>query len=136
VWICRGLFFTFFTFVVGMKTARTFPCQALLVVGLLLACLHAQSVGIGTATPHPLARLHISDNARGLLIPNVALTATSVAAPVTGPATTLLVSNTATAGIPLTTSHQAFTTGMEASGCGLQMAERPGSSMATLARTS
>jgi hypothetical protein len=78
-----------------MKTARTFPCQALLVVGFLLACLHAQSVGIGTATPHPLARLHISDNARGLLIPNVALSATNVVAPVTGSATSLHVYNTA-----------------------------------------
>jgi hypothetical protein len=81
-----------------MKTTRTLPLQALLVVGLLSAGLHAQSVGIGTATPDPSARLHIEDNARGLLIPNVALTATDVAAPVTSPATSLLVYNTATAG--------------------------------------
>jgi hypothetical protein len=79
-----------------MKTTRTLPVQALLVVGLLSAGLHAQSVGIGTANPDPSARLHISDNARGLLIPNVALSATDVAAPVTSPATSLLVYNTAT----------------------------------------
>jgi len=79
-----------------MKTTRTLSLQALLVVGLLSAGLHAQSVGIGTANPDPSARLHISDNVRGLLIPNVALSATDVAAPVTSPATSLLVYNTAT----------------------------------------
>jgi len=83
-----------------MKPRRTLPVQALLVVGLLSAGLHAQSVGIGTSSPHPSARLHISDNVRGLLIPNVALAATNVAAPVTSPATSLLVYNTATSGTP------------------------------------
>jgi FtsZ-binding cell division protein ZapB len=91
-----------------MKPTRTLPVQALLVVGLLSACLHAQSVGIGTATPHPSARLHISDNARGLLIPNVALTATNVAAPVTNPATSLLVYNTNTAGTGATAVSPGF----------------------------
>jgi len=91
------LIFFFCTFVIGMKTTRTLPLQALLVVGLLSAGLHAQNVGIGTATPDPSARLHIEDNARGLLIPRVALTATNSAAPVTTtPATGLLVYNTAT----------------------------------------
>jgi len=84
----------FCTFVISMKPRVVLPVQALLVVGLLSAGLHAQSVGIGTANPDPSARLHISDNARGLLIPNVALTATDVAAPVTSPATSLLVYNT------------------------------------------
>jgi hypothetical protein len=77
-----------------MITRRVLAVQALLVVGLLSAGLHAQSVGIGTATPHSSARLHIEDNVRGLLIPNVALTATNVAAPVTSPAPSLLVYNT------------------------------------------
>ncbi len=81
-----------------MTTRRTLAIPALLGVGLLSAGLHAQSVGIGTSTPHPSARLHIEDNVRGLLIPNVALTATNVAAPVTSPATSLLVYNTNTAG--------------------------------------
>jgi hypothetical protein len=81
-----------------MTTRRTLPFQALLVVELLSAGLYAQNVGIGTATPDPSARLHISDNARGLLIPNVALNATDVAVPFTSPATSLLVYNTNTAG--------------------------------------
>jgi len=81
-----------------MKTTRTLPVQALLTIGILSAGLHAQSVGIGTSTPHPSARLHISDNARGLLIPNVALDSTDDVTTVSGPATSLLVYNTATAG--------------------------------------
>jgi hypothetical protein len=91
-----------------MKPRLVLPLQALLVVGLLSAGLHAQSVGIGTATPDPSARLHISDNARGLLIPNVELTATNVAAPVTGPATSLLVYNTNTAGTGATAVTPGF----------------------------
>jgi len=91
-----------------MTTRGTLAVQALLVVGLLSAGLQAQSVGIGTATPHPSARLHISDNARGLLIPNVALTATNVATPVTSPATSLLVYNTATAGTGATAVTPGF----------------------------
>jgi len=79
-----------------MKPRVVLPVQALLVVGLLSAGLHAQSVGIGTATPHPSARLHIEDNARGLLIPNVALTGTNDVTTISGPATSLLVYNTAT----------------------------------------
>jgi FtsZ-binding cell division protein ZapB len=91
-----------------MTTRRVLAVQALLVVGLLSAGLHAQNVGIGTATPDPSARLHISDNARGLLIPNVALTATNVAAPVTNPATSLLVYNTNTAGTGATAVSPGF----------------------------
>ncbi len=91
-----------------MTTRRALAIQALLVVGLLSAGLHAQSVGIGTSSPHPSARLHISDNARGLLIPNVALTATNVAAPVTSPATSLLVYNTNTAGTGATAVTPGF----------------------------
>jgi hypothetical protein len=93
---------------IRMTTRRILAIQALLVVGLLSAGLHAQSVGIGTANPDPSARLHISDNARGLLIPNVALTATNVAAPVTSPATSLLVYNTATAGTGATAVTPGF----------------------------
>ncbi len=91
-----------------MTTRRTLAIQALLGVGLLSAGLHAQNVGIGTSTPHPSARLHIEDNARGLLIPNVALTATNVAAPVTSPATSLLVYNTATNGTGATAVTPGF----------------------------
>jgi hypothetical protein len=103
-----GSGFFFCTFAIGMKPRVVLAVQALLVVGLLSAGLHAQSVGIGTSTPHPSARLHIEDNARGLLIPNVALTATNVAAPVTSPATSLLVYNTNTAGTGATAVTPGF----------------------------
>jgi hypothetical protein len=98
----------FCTFAICMKPRAVLPVQALLVVGLLSAGLHAQSVGIGTATPDPSARLHISDNARGLLIPNVALTGTDDATTVSGPATSLLVYNTATAGTGATAVTPGF----------------------------
>jgi hypothetical protein len=91
-----------------MTTRRVLAVQALLVVGLLSAGLHAQNVGIGTANPDPSARLHIEDNVRGLLIPRVALQATDVAAPVTNPATSLLVYNTATAGAGATAVSPGF----------------------------
>ena len=55
-------------------------------------------VGIG-ATPNGSAKLEINSTNRGLLIPNVSLTATNVAGPITAPATSLLVYNIATAGI-------------------------------------
>lgn len=58
----------------------------------------AQNVGIGTATPNASARLDISSTNSGVLIPRVSLTSTAVAAPVTAPATSLLVYNTNTAG--------------------------------------
>ncbi len=66
----------------------------------LLSVVQAQNVGIGTSTPDASAMLDITDTNRGILIPRVALNATNVAAPVTGPATSLLVYNTATAGTP------------------------------------
>ena len=91
-----------------MTTRRKLAVQALLVVGLLSAGLQAQSVGIGTANPHSSARLHISDNVRGLLIPNVELTATNVAAPVTSPAPSLLVYNTNAAGAGATAVTPGF----------------------------
>jgi hypothetical protein len=91
-----------------MTTRRILAIQALLVVGLLSAGLQAQSVGIGTSSPHPSARLHISDNARGLLIPNVALTGTNDVTTVPGPANSLLVYNTATAGTGATAVTPGF----------------------------
>jgi hypothetical protein len=54
-------------------------------------------VGIG-ATPNASAKLEINATNRGLLIPNVALTAKNAAGPIVAPATSLLVYNTATAG--------------------------------------
>jgi hypothetical protein len=63
-----------------------------------ISLLNAQNVGIGTPTPNASAKLEILDANRGVLIPRIALTATNAAAPVTAPATSLLVYNTATAG--------------------------------------
>ncbi|WP_276374149.1 tail fiber domain-containing protein [Chryseolinea sp. H1M3-3] len=70
---------------------------ALLVSGKMLG----QNIGINTdgATPDASAMLDIVSTSKGLLIPRVALTATNAAGPVTSPATSLLVYNTATAGV-------------------------------------
>ncbi|XOV66781.1 MAG: tail fiber domain-containing protein [Fluviicola sp.] len=54
----------------------------------------AQNVGIGTNTPDASAKLHVVDANRGILIPNVAIGNVTAAAPVTAPATGLLVYNT------------------------------------------
>ena len=58
-------------------------------------------VGIGTypTVPNASAKLEIRATDRGLLIPNVALSATNVAAPITAPATSLLVYNTFTSAV-------------------------------------
>jgi hypothetical protein len=83
-----------------------------LLLFLLAVCLwlpaKSQNIGINAdgATPNASALLDIdvsglpAANKRGLLIPRVALTATNVAAPIPAPATSLLVYNTAAAGVP------------------------------------
>jgi len=67
---------------------------------LLTLGLMAQGVGINTdgSAPDASAILDVKSTDRGFLVPRVALTATNSAAPVTSPATGLLVYNTATAG--------------------------------------
>lgn len=55
---------------------------------------YSQNVGIGTATPDASAKLHVVDANRGILIPNVAIGNVAAAAPITAPATGLLVFNT------------------------------------------
>jgi hypothetical protein len=70
-----------------------------ILTALASSSLFSQNVGIGTATPSSSAKLEISSANSGLLIPRVALTATNAAGPVTAPATSLLVYNTATAGV-------------------------------------
>ena len=74
-----------------------------LVITIALATLQfgkAQNIGINSsgATPAASAMLDIASTDKGLLIPRVALTAANVATPITSPATSLLVYNTATAG--------------------------------------
>jgi len=56
------------------------------------------SVNIGTATSDASALLNVSSSSKGVLIPQVALSSTTVSSPVTSPTTSLLVYNTATAG--------------------------------------
>lgn len=67
---------------------------------LSLGLIFAQSVGIGTATPHIGTRLHVQgDGTQGVIFPQVALSAANVWAPVAGaPTDGMLVYNTATAG--------------------------------------
>jgi hypothetical protein len=74
------LLFTFFLFVAILNT-------------------HAQSVGINTPTPDASAVLDVKATDKGILIPRVALSSTSIAAPVVAPLTSLLIYNTATSGV-------------------------------------
>jgi len=73
----------------------------IMLISLLMGnVLRAQNVGIGNTsfTPDASAGLEIRYTDKGLLIPRVALTSTSSASPITSPATSLLIYNTATAG--------------------------------------
>jgi hypothetical protein len=88
-----------------MRTlARWFMIIPLLVMG---RTVHAQNIGINAngAAPNASALLDIdgsalaANNQKGLLIPRVALTAINATAPVTAPATSLLIYNTSTAGV-------------------------------------
>jgi N-acetylneuraminic acid mutarotase len=57
----------------------------------LMGAILAQSVGIGTSTPAPSARLDVSDNQRGILIPRLT---TAERNAITSPARSLLIYNT------------------------------------------
>lgn len=77
--------------------------KLIFIAALSLMSVHisnAQNVGInGTgATPDASAMMDIASANSGMLIPRVALTAINAAAPVTSPANSLLVYNTAAAG--------------------------------------
>lgn len=79
----------------------------LAVMIFIASTARSQNVAINAdgAAPDASAMLDVDvtalpvNNKRGLLVPRVALTATNVAAPVVGPAASLLVYNTATAGV-------------------------------------
>jgi hypothetical protein len=60
------------------------------------------------ANPDPSAMLDITNSSKGLLLPRVALNATNIATPVTAPATSLVVYNTATAGSGITAVTPGF----------------------------
>ncbi len=70
-------------------------------LSLVVTTASAQNIGINTtgATPDASAILDLVGADKGLLVPRVLLTATNSALPVTAPATSLLVYNTATAGV-------------------------------------
>jgi hypothetical protein len=65
---------------------------------LSIASFSQNNVGIGTTTPDASSALEVTSTNQGVLVPRIALGATNIAAPVTAPATSLLVYNTATAG--------------------------------------
>jgi hypothetical protein len=72
-------------------------------IGLGLSLCHhvmSQNIGINATgvNPDASAMLDVASTNTGLLVPRIALTATNVASPVTTPATSLLIYNTATAG--------------------------------------
>ncbi|NCP45517.1 MAG: hypothetical protein GW818_03590, partial [Flavobacteriales bacterium] len=63
--------------------------------------LQAQNIGINAtgAAPAASAGLDVNFTNKGLLVPRVALTSANAAGPIAAPATSLLVYNTATAGV-------------------------------------
>lgn len=72
--------------------------------GILVMLLHtgyAQNIAINSTgnTADASSMLDVSSTNKGLLIPRVSLTATNVAGPIASPATSLIVYNTATAGV-------------------------------------
>ncbi|WP_419801414.1 tail fiber domain-containing protein [Mucilaginibacter sp.] len=84
-----------------MKINQYYKILAALVCVLLADTAFSQNVGISSSssfTPDASAGLDVSYTNKGLLMPRVALTATNAAGPITSPAISLLVYNTATAG--------------------------------------
>jgi hypothetical protein len=61
---------------------------------LLAGQAFSQNVGIGTNTPNSSAKLEISANDKGVLIPRISIANLNAAAPVTSPVVSLLVYNT------------------------------------------
>ncbi len=57
---------------------------------------YAQHVGVGTTTPDASAQLDIEDTNKGILIPRISIPDLNLAAPVSAPATSLMVYNTST----------------------------------------
>jgi DNA-binding protein len=88
-----------------MKTSINFSK-----ITYILACLFsillinnklaAQNIGINAtgATPDASAALDVANSTKGMLVPRVALTGVNSASPITSPATSLIIYNTATAG--------------------------------------
>ncbi len=73
--------------------------RALAIISMLFfgGSLNAQ-IGIGTSSPAASAELDVTSSTKGVLVPRVALSSITSASPVSAPATSLLIYNTATAG--------------------------------------
>ena len=71
-----------------------------LVTAFFTNSMHAQNVGIGTTTPNSSALLDITAGNKGVLVPRVALLNAVDGSTIASPAVSLLIYNTATAGIP------------------------------------
>lgn len=84
-----------------LPTMKKIVHHMLIGAALLSNTLSAQNVGINAtgAAPDGSAMLDIVATDKGVLVPRVALTATNAIAPVAAPLTSLLVYNTATAGV-------------------------------------
>ena len=74
---------------------------SLIAMMLIFRCMMFAQVGINTdnSAPDASAILDTKSSTKGFLPPRVALTSANVAAPVTSPATGLLIYNTAVAGV-------------------------------------
>ena len=79
-----------------MKTLTKF--SVIILLSLFLSTVVKAQQGFGTSTPAPSSVIDAVSNNKGVLLPRVALTSTIVAAPVTAPANSLTVFNTATTG--------------------------------------
>ncbi len=90
---CRHIFYLH-TFLFNLKLIKMIKKILLGSLLSIAGLTQAQNVGIGTNTPAPSAKLEIQSTDRGLLIPRINIPNLSAAAPVTAPATSLLVYNT------------------------------------------
>jgi hypothetical protein len=82
-----------FHYFILISFAMKLRCIFLILIALSLTT-YGQNVGIGTSSPNAL--LDVSATNNGILVPRVALTGTGSASPLTSPATSTLVYNTAT----------------------------------------
>lgn len=76
---------------------KTLDKKIVLFLLLVVTTVSAQ-IGVGTRTPHPDAMLEVASVNKGILLPRVALTATTVASPLSAHVVGMSVYNTATAG--------------------------------------
>ncbi|MBC7412406.1 MAG: hypothetical protein H7331_08120 [Bacteroidia bacterium] len=97
--ILKGLYnsssFTLFPVQKKMHSA----VAVIIVLLTLKATSQAQNIGINNLTPDASAIMDISHSSRGLLIPRLPLTSTTDVITIVSPALSLLVFNTATAGV-------------------------------------